>query len=130
MPVRWRPGCAGIDEPHAESNFARMPSSRISWKPGSLFGIAPMSPPPCTLFWPRSGCRPEPHLPTLPVSSARLISAKTLSTALWCSVMPSVQQSCAFCALPYAWASSRIASAGTPVTRSASSSVHGSTEAR
>ena len=27
-----------------------------------------MSPPPWTLFCPRSGCRPEPHLPTLPVS--------------------------------------------------------------
>ena len=77
-----------------------------------------MSPPPWTLFCPRSGCRPEPHLPTLPVSSARLISAKTLSTALWCSVIPSVQQSCAFSARPYACARSRIASAGTPVTRS------------
>ena len=30
----------------------------MSWKPGSLFGIAPMSPPPCTLFWPRSGLQP------------------------------------------------------------------------
>ena len=81
--------------PHAASNFARAASSPRSWKPVSLFGIAPMSPPPWTLFWPRSGCRPEPHLPTLPVSSARLMSAKTLSTALWCSVIPSVQQSCA-----------------------------------
>ena len=35
-------------------------SSSTSWKPGSLFGIAPMSPPPCTLFWPRSGFSPEP----------------------------------------------------------------------
>ena len=28
-----------------------------------------MSPPPWTLFWPRSGLRPLPHLPTWPVSS-------------------------------------------------------------
>ena len=33
-------------------------SSRMSWKPGRRLGIAPMSPPPCTLFWPRSGLRP------------------------------------------------------------------------
>ena len=58
------------------------------------------------------------------------MSAKTLSTALWCSVIPSVQQSCARSAFAYACASSRIASAGTPVTRSASSSVHGSTDSR
>ena len=89
-----------------------------------------MSPPPWTLFCPRSGLIPDPYLPTWPVSSARLMSEKTLSTALWCSVIPSVQQICARSALPYACASSRIASAGTPVTRSASSSVHGSTDAR
>ena len=50
-----------------------------------------MSPPPWTLFWPRSGLRPLPHRPTCPHSSERLISARTLSTALWCSVMPRVQ---------------------------------------
>ena len=90
---------AGSTRPRRRRTSRGRASSRSSWKPGSLFGIAPMSPPPWTLFWPRSGCRPEPHFPTLPVSSARLISAKTLSTALWCSVIPSVQQSCAFCAL-------------------------------
>jgi len=57
-----------------------------------------MSPPPCTLFWPRNGTRPEPHRPTWPVSRARLQSATTLSTALWCSVMPSVQRIWAFSA--------------------------------
>ena len=65
-----------------------------------------MSPPPWTLFWPRSGFRPLPYLPTWPVSSARLISARTLSTALWCSVMPSVQQIIALSALAKACASS------------------------
>ena len=89
------PFFAGIDAPHARSNFARSSGSSTSWPPGSLFGSAPMSPPPCTLFWPRSGTTPEPQRPTWPVRSDRLISAKTLSTALWCSVMPSVQQSCA-----------------------------------
>ena len=53
--------------------------------------------------------------------------ARTLSTALWCSVMPSVQQIIARGAVAKAWASSRIASAGTPVSRSAYSSVYDST---
>ena len=59
--------------PQAASNRARASSSRsMSWKPGSLFGIAPMSPPPWTLFWPRSGLRPEPKRPTWPQSSAEV----------------------------------------------------------
>ena len=33
-------------------------------RPGNLLGIAPMSPPPCTLFCPRSGLRPDPYRPT------------------------------------------------------------------
>ena len=88
-----------------------------------------MSPPPWTLFWPRSGLRPDPYRPTCPVSSPRSISARTLSTALWCSVIPSVQQIMARSAVAYACATSRIASAGTPVACSARSSVHASTAA-
>ena len=56
-----------------------------------------------------------------------VIRARTLSTALWCSVMPSVQQIIARGAVAKAWASSRMASAGTPVSRSAYSSVYDST---
>ena len=41
-----------------------------------------------------------------------MIRARTLSTALWCSVMPSVQQIIALSALANAWASSRMAAAG------------------
>ena len=88
-----------------------------------------MSPPPWTLFWPRSGLRPEPNRPTWPQSRARLISERTLSTALWCSVIPSVQQIIARSARANACAVSRITSAGTPVSRSPSASVNGSTEA-
>ncbi len=51
------------------------------------------------------------------------MSASTLSTALWCSVMPRVQQIMALGACANAWASSRMASAGTPVSCSAYSSV-------
>ena len=59
--VRFQPYLAGIGRPHAASNLARPASSfSMSWNPGSLFGIAPMSPPPCTLFWPRSGFSPLP----------------------------------------------------------------------
>ena len=56
-----------------------------------------------------------------------MIRLRTLSTALWCSVMPSVQQIMARSARANAWAASRIASAGTPVRRSPSSSVYSST---
>ena len=114
----------------AASKRARASWSRsMSWKPGSLFGIAPMSPPPWTLFWPRSGLSPEPNRPTWPQSRARLISERTLSTALWCSVIPSVQQIMPRSARANACAVSRITSAGTPVSRSPSASVNGSTEA-
>ena len=58
-----------------------------------------------------------------------MISARTLSTALWCSVIPSVQQIIARSAPANACAVSRIASAGTPVSRSPSASVNGSTDA-
>ncbi len=78
--------------PHAFANLSCSSGFSRSWKPGRRAGIAPMSPPPCTLFCPRSGLRPHPYRPTFPVSSPRLISASTLSVALWCSVMPRVQQ--------------------------------------
>ncbi len=52
---------AGSSRPRRASNFATASGSvSRSWKPGRRFGIAPMSPPPCTLFWPRSGLSPEP----------------------------------------------------------------------
>ena len=57
------------------------------------------------------------------------MSASTLSTALWCSVIPSVQQIIAFGAVANAWAISRITPAGTPVAASPRSSVQGSTDA-
>src|SRR5205085_2273080 len=90
---RCQPVLGGSSTPHAAAKRARASwSCSTSWKPGSLLGIAPMSPPPWTLFWPRSGFSPDPKRPTWPHSSPRLISANTLSTALWCSVIPSVQQ--------------------------------------
>ena len=68
---------AWIGAPHRFSNVdARPRRSRRPESPGSLFGSAPMSPPPCTLFWPRSGLHPQPQRPTWPVSSARLIRAQ------------------------------------------------------
>ena len=42
---------------------------------------------------PAEGVEARAQRPTWPVSSARLMSASTLSTALWCSVMPRVQHS-------------------------------------
>ena len=81
--VRCQPYLGMIGTPQVSSNRALASAFfSMSWNPGSLFGIAPMSPPPCTLFCPRRGLSPDPYLPTCPVSSARLISASTLSTAL------------------------------------------------
>gem|GEM_PF-6803735 len=53
------------------------------------------------------------------MSRARLIRARTLSLAVWCSVIPSVQHNWAVGAVAYAMATSRMASAGTPVICSA-----------
>ena len=72
---------------------------------------------------------PDPYFPTCPVSSPRLISARTLSAALWCSVIPRVQQIIARSAFAYACATSRITSAGIPVTSAPRSSVQSITEA-
>ena len=51
------------------------------------------------------------------------MSASTLSVALWCSVMPRVQQIMPFFARAKSSATSRIAAAGTPVSASARSRV-------
>ncbi len=130
IPERCRPFFGGIVHPQARSNAARSGAFSTCWKPGRRSGIAPMSPPPWTLFWPRSGLSPEPYRPTCPQSSARLMRARTLSTALWCSVMPSVQQIMARGARAKVWAISRMTAAGTCVSRSPRSSVQPATWSR
>ena len=61
MSLRCQPYRGMIGRPQAASKRIRASTfSTMSWKPGSLFGIAPMSPPPCTLFWPRKGLSPLP----------------------------------------------------------------------
>ena len=69
MPERCQPRFAGTTQSQSASHLRRRSSFSTYWKPGSRSGSAPMSPPPWTLFWPRSGLRPLPHLPTWPVSS-------------------------------------------------------------
>ena len=88
IPDRCRPRLGGTRTPHRSSHRSRGSSFSTCWKPTSRSGRAPMSPPPWTLFWPRSGLMPLPYRPTCPVSRASEIRARTLSTALWCSVMP------------------------------------------
>ena len=58
--VTCQPISAGISVPQAVSNLPRRAGSVTFWNPGSLLGREPMSPPPWTLFCPRSGTRPEP----------------------------------------------------------------------
>ena len=58
---RCQPFAGGTVTPHARSNFARTSSFSTCWKPGNRSGSAPMSPPPCTLFWPAQ--RVDPGAP-------------------------------------------------------------------
>ena len=46
--------------PRALELRAALPGPRRFGRPDTCSGIAPMSPPPCTLFWPRSGQTPDP----------------------------------------------------------------------
>ena len=49
-----RPGFPeSLVTPHAFSNFARAFGLTTAWYPGKIFGRAPMSQAPWTLFWPR-----------------------------------------------------------------------------
>jgi hypothetical protein len=51
---------------------------------GQTIGISPASDAPCTLFWPRSGCRPVPGRPTWPHISASEIRQRALSVPWMC----------------------------------------------
>ena len=83
-----------------------------------------MSHAPCTLFWPRSGLTPLEGLPTLPVNSARLLTASTLSVPCVCWVMPMAKRIVAGLRVAYSRAASTISARGTPVICSAKSSVN------
>ena len=61
-----------MSQPQSSRSAVRSASFSTYWKPGSRSGSAPMSPPPWTLFWPRSGFRPLPYRPTWPVSSGEV----------------------------------------------------------
>ena len=71
---RCQPRFGGTRTPHRLSHLSRSSSFSTCWNPTSRSGSAPMSPPPWTLFWPRSGLMPLPYLPTCPVSRASEIS--------------------------------------------------------
>ena len=80
-----------------------------------------MSDAPCTLFCPRSGCRPAPGLPTFPVIAHSAIRQRALSVPVVCWEMPIPQKMMPPLASPQARATRRIVSAGTPVICSARS---------
>jgi hypothetical protein len=105
----------GDRRPQAASKRARAsPGRRRPGTRAACSGSAPMSPPPCTLFWPRSGTSPTPAA-DVAGEQRQVDSASTLSTALWCSVMPSVQQDLGLVGPGVGVASSRMSSAGIPV---------------
>ena len=64
--LRCHPRFDGMLQFQADSNLRRRSGFSTCWNPVSRSGSAPMSPPPCTLFWPRSGHSPEPYRPTCP----------------------------------------------------------------
>ena len=99
-------------------------------KPGSGSGIAPMSPPPWTLFWPRSGLRPRPVPADMPGEQREVdqrVDVVDRVVMLGDAERPADH---ARSARAYACATSRMIAAGTPVIRSANSRVYGSTDSR
>ena len=69
---------------------------------------------PCTLFWPRSGCSPEPGLPIWPVTVHSAIKQRTLSVPCTCWLTPMPHKIIAALARANSRATSRMADAGTP----------------
>ena len=83
--------------------------------------MAPASPHPCTLFWPRSGEMPDPAKPICPEASEKLSSACALAVPFVCWVMPMPQmrQEPAKAGFAYQRTACAMVSRGTPVTLSA-----------
>ena len=79
-------------------------------------GMSPASLAPCTLFWPRSGCRPEPGLPIWPVTAHSAIRQRALSVPWMCWLTPMPQRIIEALACANARATSRSVSAGMPHT--------------
>ena len=77
-------------------------------------GISPASLAPCTLFWPRSGCRPVPGRPIWPVQVASAIRQRTLSVPCTCWLTPMPHRMIDDFAVAYARATSRSVAAGMP----------------
>ena len=131
MAVRFQPRFGGTVAPQAASNGARSSSFSTCWKPGSRSGSAPMSPPPWTLFWPRSGLRPLPYRPTCPVSSDEVDQREHVVDRV--VVLGDAQRPADHRPVGRRRRRGRPRGSpppGTPVSRSAYSSVYGSTPAR
>ena len=79
-------------------------------------GMSPASLAPCTLFWPRSGCRPEPGLPIWPVTAQSAMRQRALSVPCTCWLTPMPQRIIDAFAVAKARATSRSVSAGMPQT--------------
>ncbi len=84
----------------------------------------PMSQLPCTLFWPRTGARPEFGLPICPVMQASAARECTVSTFCFCCATPMPQPTMDDgSAVAYMRAAWRISSGSTPVMCSTDSGV-------
>jgi hypothetical protein len=66
------------------------------------------------LFWPRSGCRPVPGLPTWPVIAHIAIRQRELSVPVVCWEIPMPQKMTPAPASPHSRATSRIVAASMP----------------
>src|SRR5207244_7527893 len=85
-----RPSAAATIEEYVSwptPGTTRMPYSSSSRAANACFrlGVMPHDPTPCTFECPRMGSSPHPGRPSQPRASARLASARTLSTpCAWC----------------------------------------------
>ncbi len=110
--------------PHAASYLARVSGVLHRLVVRKNIGMRPASEAPCTLFWPRSGCRPVPGRPTWPQISESAIRQRALSVPWVCWETPMPQNTIALSARAKVRATLRSTSASMPQIGAISSGVN------
>ena len=120
-----RPGFGSSVVSPQRFEFRRSPRRcRRAGNPGYIIGISPTSEAPCTLFWPRSGCRPVPGRPTCPVIIVSAIRQRALSVPWMCCEMPMPHRIIDARDVANRRATSRIFGAGMPQTGAIASGLY------